>query len=91
MDEEKELEDLLEDLNKDLNKLNVILDNIDPEKNSNEYLKVNSQIEEINIEIKNRNEDLENLQYGNQDDEDLGSDRASEGLGFQDISFDPYE
>lgn len=91
MDEEKELEDLLEDLNKDLNKLNVILDNIDPEKNNNEYLKVNSQIEEINIEIKNRNEDLENLQYGNQDDEDLGSDRASEGLGFQDISFDPYE
>lgn len=91
MDEEKELEDLLENLNKDLNKLSAILENIDPEKNNNEYLKINSQIEEISIEIKNKKEDLEFLQYGNQDDEDLGSDRASEGLGYQDISFDPFE
>ena len=91
MDEEKELEDLLENLNKDLNKLNAVIENIDPEKNNNEYLNINSQIEEISIEIKNKKEDLEFLQYGNQDDEDLGSDRASEGLGYQDISFDPFE
>ena len=91
MDEEKELKDLLENLNKDLNKLNAVLENIDPEKNNNEYLKINSQIEEISIEIKNKKEDLEFLQYGNQDDEDLGSDRTSEGLGYQDISFDPFE
>jgi len=91
MDKEKELEDLLENLHKDLDKLSAILENIDPEKNNNEYLKINSQIEEISIEIKNKKEDLEFLQYGNQDDEDLGSDRASEGLGYQDISFDPFE
>ena len=91
MDEEKELEDLLENLNKDLHKLNAVLVTLDPEENYNEYQKIDSQIIEILYEIKNKKEDLEFLQYGNQDDEDLGSDRASEGLGYQDISFDPFE